>query len=106
MKDEDDEGLGLDIEDDSRNEEGRRNGRGEGVSERGRLSRASVSEASEGGDAGGFSWPSSRASVTAASEGAAAEGGGVDKVLGRHHCHHERLQQDPTHPLGVALKHI
>ncbi len=33
--DEEDEalGLGLDIEDDSRNEEGRRNGRGEGVSE-------------------------------------------------------------------------
>ena len=48
-----------------------------------------------------------RASVTAVSEGAAADkGGGVDEVLGRHHCHHERLQQDPTHPLGVALKHI
>jgi hypothetical protein len=69
--DEEDEalGLGLDIEDDSRNEEGRRNGRGEGVSERGRLSRASVTAASEGGDVGGFSRPLSRASVTAASEG-------------------------------------
>ena len=76
--DEDDEalGLGLDIKDNSRNEEGRRNRRGEGLSERGRLSRASVTAASEGGDVGGFSWPSSRASVTAASEGAAAEGGG------------------------------
>jgi hypothetical protein len=76
--DEDDEalGLGFDIEDNSRNEEGRRNGRGEGVSERGGLSRVSVTAASEGGDVGGFSWPSSRASVTAASEGAAAEGGG------------------------------
>jgi hypothetical protein len=42
--------------------------------------------------------------VTAASEGAAAdEGGGGDEVLGRHH---ERLQQDPTHPPGVTLKHI
>ena len=66
---EDDEalGLGLDIED-SGNEEGRRNGRSEGVSERGRLSRALVTAASEGGDVRGFSRPSSRVSVTATSE--------------------------------------
>ena len=66
---EDDEalGLGLDIED-SGNEEGRRNGRSEGGSERGRLSRALVTAASEGGDVRGFSRPSSRASVTATSE--------------------------------------
>ena len=31
-------------------------------------------------------------------------GGGGDEVLGHHH--HERLQQDGTHPLGVALEHI
>ncbi len=62
---EDDEalvGLGLDIED-NQNQEGRRNERSEGAGERGRLSRAPVSAASEDGeDVRGFSWPFSRAS--------------------------------------------
>jgi hypothetical protein len=83
------------------------------VSERGQLSRASVTAASEGGDVGGFSRPLSRASVTAASEGAAAEGGGsmrfsviiivITSICSRIRCIHQAL---PSNTYDTYVKAV